>query len=207
MNYLETFKPAVDAEVGTLAKTVSTLTDQLPKIKKRLEDERNKVARIEGHIRKLKSEAGSSLTADDSSYEKYKVALRKNTTERETAVEVVTQLQSEIIPKLESDLKLASTNLKNKLAVLMRETRPVADKVINELIIAALAERENYLDAWREIYWCFGQNLVVNDEGIIPSPWSCAEVKSLERVIHQYAPLGDSEPEKELVKDGDNVSK
>jgi len=179
IDYYTLFKPESKKQIGTLAKRVAELKRQIPKVQKRLSDEQNQGQRIERDIQILKGCAGEKLTEDRNAFDKFKNSLKKLTVQLETSQEVVSTLSKDIIPQLQRDLQTAATNLRIQLAAFVVESRPVADKRINELLIACIEQRQSFLDAFTKIYADCGVVFQVNDESFCPGIWAGDEISDL----------------------------
>jgi molybdopterin converting factor small subunit len=179
MNYYETFKPEADKKISALAETVKTLSAQLPKIRKRLADEQDNAKSLNSRIEKLKQLSAESLTGDQNDYEKFKVSLKKLTADLESSKETCRLLADEVLPKKTNELNTATTNLKIALNAFLLKSRSIADKKINELLIACVNERQDFLDAFKKIFSDYGLSLVVSDESFCPSIWTGAEIRDM----------------------------
>ena len=178
-SYYESFKLKADDKCRTLHKTVADLSKQLPKVRKRLQDEKDNRDKLQSRLEKMADLSVESLSGDVTSYERYKTSMKKLNVELAVSEEIVQNISTNILPNAEIRLLDAERNLKIVLNQLIHETRPVADEKINEFLRSCIDERDKFLDAWRTIYGDFGLHLIVNDESLIPGPWAALEIRDL----------------------------
>ena len=103
--YYESFKLKADDKCRTLHKTVADLSKQLPKVRKRLQDEKDNRDSLQSRLEKLTDLSVESLSGDVTSYERYKTSMKKLNTELAVSEEIVRNIEGKILPSAESRLK------------------------------------------------------------------------------------------------------
>jgi len=178
-DYYTKFQPKAESRCKELYKIFSDLKAQLPKVRKRLEDEKQNRDNLQNRLAKLKEISVESLAGDASSYEKYKVSMRKLQNELQIIEEIIENVTNKILPSAESRLRDAETNLKiilNQMVILCRKD---ADAEINQLLRDCITEYESFLSAFEQIFQDYGQSFICSDESYCPGPWLAQEIGNM----------------------------
>jgi len=175
MDYYQQFSDGAQVRVKPLIKKRDELAQVVKAARKNLSREQEQTLNLQNRIAKLKSLSSISLTDDVNSFEKFKTSLKKLNSELETSAEIV-QTFGEIIPAKQSELDAVSTNIKILLGNYLLESRTTADKEIQLILDTAMAERENFIAAFRKIYADAGEVFVANNEQCLPGPWLAREI-------------------------------
>jgi len=176
--YYELFKGEVEKTCGERAAELRDLQRQVAGAAKRLTDERDAVRRLQDRIERLRQESGKSLTGNKNAYERYRSDLTKRSRDLDTSRSMVESLE-QLLKKKQVDVNEAESNLKIVLRNCVVEHRHAADTKIEELLRAALDERDAFLDGFRRIFADFGQSFVANTEELCPGVWAGDEVENL----------------------------
>ena len=151
-DFYSQFKAGADEAALALSETVRELLNRLPKVEKRIEDEKARLASIEERIAILKSLAHESLTSDQNSYEKYRTSLKKLNAEFETSTEIIKTLTDEILPKREAEYLDAKTVLRESLDNYMQWCKCLVNEQICDIFREVIGQRQNFLDCFSRIY-------------------------------------------------------
>jgi hypothetical protein len=179
MNYYEKFKPEAEKKCKALYTTASGLKKQLPKVRKRLKAETVNRDKLRKRIERLQELSVESLAGDANSYEKYKISMKKLNSELAVSVEIITNIETTILPNAEAKLKDAETNLRILLNQTVLESRKTCDEVINELLRNCLRERQAFLDSFYKLFQDYGSVFVCSDEAFAPGPFNSMEVRDM----------------------------
>jgi len=178
-NYYELMKAGADERCREYFATVRTLAAQLPKVKKRLEDERRNRDNLQNRLEKLKELSVESLAGDANSYEKYKVSMKKLQNELQVSEEIIENVTRKVLPGAEQRLKDAERNLSIVLRQIIIETRKDADAEINELLRNCVRQYDLFLEASARIFQDYGLTFICSDESYCPGPWPAMEVRDM----------------------------
>lgn len=178
MDFYETFKPEADVLAKFLSETVSELSDRLPKVQKRLDDEKDNSVSLSERIAKLKDLADISLSSDQNTFESYRSKMRKLTTDQEISASMIQSLETEILPKKQNELQDAERNLRIILAAYLQKCKLIANERIADLFRQCINERQDFLDAFTRIYADCGLVFIASEEDC-PGVWSGREVHDL----------------------------
>jgi chaperonin cofactor prefoldin len=179
MSYYETLKPGPDTDIGKLSASAKNLSEQIPRIKKRLADEQNNSERLKTRIQELESRAGEVLTDDKNAYEKYRTSLKKLNSELETSTSMIQSL-SETLSSKQRELREGREKLKYTLNAYLLKNRPTADERINGLLKECIYVRQDFIDSFKKIYAdCGNVDFFFYDESYCPGPWSGSKVRDM----------------------------
>jgi len=182
-DYYAQFKPEADILALTLAKTVKTLSAELPKIRHRLDVEKGDAQKLKDRIESLKATTGE-VYADQNAYATFKVNFRKREAELDASQEAIRLIETEVLPEKQRKLDLARANLSIILNAFMLRSRGTADKIIDEHIIACITERQSFLDDFKKLYAEYGLQLVISDESYCPGRWwTDAEIRNMRKTL------------------------
>lgn len=177
-NYYEKFKPGPDTSIVKLSESVKSLAEQIPRITKRLVDERNNSERLKERIRALESRAGEVLIDDKNAYEKYRSSLRKLNFELETSESMINSLSDSL-----SNKQVGLIGLKGDLKILLDahllRSRPVADERIKELLRECIFVRQDFIDSFKKVYAEYGIDFFFLDSSYCPGHWVEREVRDM----------------------------
>jgi len=206
MTYYEQLKPKAEETVSTYYKVITDLQQQIPKIKKRLEDEKSNKDRLQNRIAKLQELSIESLTGGQNEYEKYKVSMKKLNNDLQVSEEIVLNIQTNILPNAKQRLQDSERNLKIKLNAFLLQSRCIADEKINLLMQDVINERQNFLDAFETIYSDYGLGFIVNDESFCPGIFSTDQIRDIKIRIGMKEPIPAQENAPTIATGEENAS-
>ena len=175
MDYYKKFKPGPGTAIDKLAGSVKSLAEQIPRITKRLSDERNNSGRLKERIRDLEKRAGEILIDDKNAFEKYRSSLRKLNFELETSTSMIQSL-SETLERSRVEFGESKFNLRVLLNAHLLEKRPVADARINVFLKECIAVVQEFLADFERIYADCGIDFIASSDDFYPGPWSGQQV-------------------------------
>jgi hypothetical protein len=162
-DYYTELKKKVDVALSKPLERIAELRKQISSAEKQLQNEIDKSENIKQRLIKLKSIAGEKISDSPSSYEKFKVSLKKLHNENEVSGEIIIALRDEFIPKLKDKLREACSDKLWALNQIARDGRCVGLKATADIAQAVLrlldilvAEHKSFQSAWMRIYADFG---------------------------------------------------
>lgn len=162
MNYYEELKLKTGPACEKTAARLKEFDRQIEKSELQLQNEIDNEKNYRERISKLKLTAGERISESQSSYEKFKVSMRKLKYDAEVANEIIESLQNDYLPRLkdkraetvvELELSLQEIGLANPIADVPRDT--CLDTVVKALA-AFQSERVQMVGAWQKLYAEYG---------------------------------------------------
>jgi len=190
MDYYKELKPTADKQVKEITTTISNLEKQIPKIQRRLQGEKDNGTRLVARMEKLNEIAPESLIADDGSYEKFKVSLKKLNNELVVSREIIKTLTDTMLPKAKNKLAIAKADLEATLENLVRSSCHIANDEMNtrlaevdKCLILCLAEKQSFLNAFRQIFKDCGLEFEASDLRYYPGISNTEKLENLREKI------------------------
>lgn len=200
-NYYTKFTSEIPSNLKERYELKTDLETQLANARERLAETKAACLSLQAEIEKSATKGEKAFGGSKDGFSKYMAARRRNTEELEIGREVVADLENNFIPKIESDLALAETNVKILLEQHLRKCRGVVDAEINSKLAECLVLIDDFMGSFRQIYNDCGSALVFNDESLIPGMWPAQEIGDM-RVKLGLVP--NPEPTHEQIWAADN---
>ena len=139
---------------------VAGLDRQLTGVRKRLSDERDRLASLKQRAEKLTAQGGEAMAGSVNDFEKYRVAVRKVRSETEATQEIVEHCEATVLPQVQADLTVGRAALRSALTKLMVDGRAAVETEMTALVGQAIALRDGFVDASAEIHADLGETIV-----------------------------------------------
>ena len=165
--FYEVLKEKVVAAVGVAYARMDELREQIDKAEQKLSHEVDEAENWRNRIAKLKEVAGDRILESQTSYEKFKVELRKLHGKAEVSDEIIVAVRDEFIPKLKADYDKVHAEFLEKLNDVAKSLRYIGVDAMEKIAKEAMQLFENllkvqleYTSVWSKIYKEFNEDFL-----------------------------------------------
>ncbi len=172
-DYATRLQSAAAEKVAPLAEKVKRLSRDLAKIDDRMKAARDDLARADEAISGHKGRAVEKLTSSTSAYHEWQGRLRRLMLEKDSQIEALALMQTEIRPQAARDLDAARAELRRAVLDVTAGAKREAEKKMAECVGMAVDVRAAYLDAARQFFADYNQGWTgesSDHDRLYPSP-------------------------------------
>jgi chorismate mutase len=155
MDYYTELKKKVDEALSRPTARVGELRKQIDKAQKQLTKEVDNSVNLSQRIAKLKSIAGEKIADSQSSYEQFKVSLKKLHADEQVSSEIVAALRDEFIPKLRDKYNAAKNAVVGTLEAVLRNNRHICKPIMDAATQKILDELDHLVSERKSLKTAF----------------------------------------------------